>query len=179
MFRIRINRTSIVLVALTLLASGILVQACAAAPTPAPAADANKALVRRYYEQVLNAGNLNVLDELLAPNYKRYLTANAAPLDAAAQKKRLAGMRAVFPDLNITLDDLIAEGDRVTARMTIRGTQKAAFMGIPPTGKQVTVSAVEVIRIENGKLVEHWGGADNMDLAQQLGGVVAVATPKP
>ena len=172
------NRSLFVLVALSLLASGILIQACASTPTPAPAADANKALVRRYYDQVLTGGNLNVLDELLAPNYKRYLTANAAPLDAAAQKKRLAGMRAVFPDLNITVDDLTAESDRVAIRMTIRGTQKAAFMGIPPTGKQVTVTALESVRIENGKMVEHWGGADNMDLAQQLGGVVSVAPAK-
>ena len=120
---------------------------------------------------------MQLLDELLAPNYKRYLTATAAPLDAAAQKQRLGGMRTVFPDLNITIDDMIAEGDRVALRMTIRGTQKVAYQGIPPSGKQVTVSGVEVVRVENGKFVEHWGGADNLDLAQQLGGVVSAAPP--
>lgn len=165
------------LVVLALLAVGV-VAACAPSPTPVPPTETNKALVRRYYDQVLNAGNLNVLDELLAPNYKRYLAATAAPLDAAAQKQRLGGMRAVFPDLNITIDDLIAEGDRLAIRMTVRGTQKGPFQGIPPTGKQATVSALEIVRIENGKLVEHWGGADNLDLAQQLGGVVAPAPSK-
>ena len=147
-------------------------------PTPVPTTEANKAQVRRYYDQVLNAGNLTALDELLAPNYKRYLTAPAAPLDAVAQKQRLGGIRAVFPDFNVTIDDLIAEGDRVAIRMTVRGTQKAPFLGIAPSGKQGTIAAIEVVRIENGKMVEHWGGTDNLDLAQQLGGVVSPAPLK-
>ncbi len=172
------NRSFIVLVPLALLAAGAIIQGCASAPAPVPTIEANKALVRRYYDQALNMGNLNVLDELLAPNYKRYLTATAAPLGAAAQKQRLGGMRAVFPDLNVTIDDLIAVGDRVAIRMTVRGTQKVAFMGVPPTGRQGTVSALEIVRIENGKIVEHWGGTDNLDLVQQLGGVVTAAPPK-
>lgn len=178
------NRSFIAFVALALLATSAIVLACAPVPTPTPtvtpvpATEANKALVRRYYDQVLNMGNLTALDELLAPNYKRYLTTTAAPLDAAAQKQRLGGMRTVFPDLNVTIDDLIAEGDRVAIRMTVRGTQKAPFLDIAPSGKQVIVAAVEVVRIEKGKMVEHWGGTDNLDLAQQLGAVVSPAPPK-
>lgn len=172
------NRPLIVLVALALLAVGASIQACAPAPTPAASTEANKALARRYVEQVLNAGKLEVLDEILAPNYKRYLSATAAPLTPDQQKQRLAGLRAVFPDLNVTIEDLIAAGDRIVLRMTVRGTQKGAFQGIPPTGKSVTVSAVEVVRIENGKYVEHWGGADNLDLLQQLGAVVSAGPPK-
>ena len=134
--------------------------------------------MRRYVEQVPNGGHLEVLDEMAAPSYKRYLSAAAAPINAAANKQRLAGLRAVFPDLQITIDDMIAEGDRVVYRGTARGTQQVAFMGIPPTGKQAAVAVIEIIRIENGKFVEHLGGPDTMDLVQQLGGVVSAAPPK-
>lgn len=144
-----------------------------AANTAKSQAEANKALVRRYYETI-NSGNLSALDQILAPDYKRYLTATGTSLDAAAQKKRLAGMRSVvFPDLQITVDNVIVEGDYIAVSMTVRGTQKGPFSGIPPTGKSVVVSAFEVIRIQNGKFVEHWGGTDNLDLLQQLGAVIS------
>ena len=178
------NRSFIVLVALALLVTGAIVLACAPAPTPTPTptpvppTEANKALVRRYMEQAWNVGNLNVLDELDSPNLKRYMSAASAPIDAAGQKQRIVGLRTVFPDIHVTIDDMIAEGDRVTVRMTARGTQKVAFMGIPPTGKQMTVTAIDIFRVENGKFVEHWGGPDTMDLVQQLGGVVSAAPPK-
>jgi len=178
------NRSFIVLVALALLATSAIVLACAPAPTPTPAptpvppTEANKALVRRYVEQVPNGGHFEVLDEMAAPSYKRYLSAVAAPLNASDNKIRLAKMRIIFPDLQITLDDMIAEGDRVVYRGTARGTQKVAFMGILPTGKQGTVTVIEIFRIENGKFVEHWGGPDTMDMVEQLGGVVTAAPPK-
>lgn len=182
------NRSFILLVVLALLATGAIVLACAPAPTPVPPtpppptavppAEANKTLVRRYVDQVPNGGHFEVLDEMLSPNYKRYLSAAAAPVNAAANKQRLAGLRAVFPDLQITIDDLIAEGDRVVYRGTARGTQQVVFMGIPPTGKQGAVTVIEIFRIENGKIIEHWGGPDTMDLVQQLGGVVSAAPAK-
>ena len=182
------TRSLIALVGLALLVTGAVVLACAPTPTPVPptlplptsvpASETNKALVRRYVEQVVNGGKFEVYDELVAPNFKRYISAAAAPLNADAAKKRLAGLRAVFPDLNLTIEDMIAEGDRVAYRTTIRGTQQAAYQGIAPTGKQVTVTELAIIRIENGKFVEHWGGADTMDLVQQLGGVVSAAPAK-
>jgi steroid delta-isomerase-like uncharacterized protein len=135
-------------------------------------ADENKSLVRRYYEAV-NRGNPNALDEFFSPNYKRYLSATAAPLTADGQKQRLAGLRAAFPDLQLTVEDIIAEGDRVAISLTARGTHLGTFQGIAPTGKPVTVSAFEVVRIENGKLIEHWGGPDTLNLLQQLGAVIS------
>ena len=182
------NRSFVVLVALALLVTAAVIQACAPAPTPVPPTpplptpvpptEANKALVRRYVEQVPNGGHFEVLDEMAAPGYKRYLSAAAAPVNAAANKQRLAGLRTVFPDLQITIEDMIAEGDRVVYRGTARGTQQVAFMGIPPTGKQGAVAVIEIFRIENGKFVEHWGGPDTMDLVQQLGGVVSAGPAK-
>ena len=85
----------------------------------------------------------------------------------------MAGLGAVFPDLNATIDSVIVEGNLVAVHMTVTGTQKLSFQGIPPADKQVTVTAIEIIRIENGKIVEHWGGTDNLDLLQQLGAVVS------
>ncbi len=127
--------------------------------------------MRRYVDEVLNEGRLEALDELASPDYKRYLSANAGPLNAEVQKKRLAGLRTAFPDLQFIIEDLIAENDRVVIRGTVRGTHQSAFSGIQPTGKQVTVAALEIIRIENGKFVEHWGGPDTYNLLQQLGAI--------
>ena len=132
----------------------------------------NKLLVRRYVEQILNRGNMAVADELLAPNYKRYISPSAVPLTVDVQRQRLAGIRAAFPDWHLTLEDIIAEEDRVAFRATIRGTHKGAFQNVAPTGKEVTVSALDIVRIENGKFIEHWGGPDLFNLLQQLGTVV-------
>jgi predicted ester cyclase len=129
----------------------------------------NKSLARYYVEQVLNEGNLNALDNLVSPNYKRHISPTAPSLTLEAQKQRLAGLRAAFPDVYVTIDDLIAEGDRVAFCMTLRGTHQGQFQGIAPTGKPVTVFAFDVVRIENGKFIEHWGGPDLLNLLQQLG----------
>ena len=133
----------------------------------------NKSLVHRYVEQILNRGNMAVADELLASDYKRYISPTTAPLSVDVQKQRLAGIRAAFPDWHLTVEDMIADGDRVAFRATIRGTHKGAFQSIPPTGKAVTGSALDIVRIENGKIAEHWGGPDLLNLLQQLGAVIA------
>ncbi len=138
----------------------------------APDVGRNKALVRRYIGQVLNGHRLEMLDQLVSPNYKRYLSPVAAPLNPEGQKQRLAGFFAAFPDLRCTIDDLIAEGDRVAYRLTCPVTHQGAFLGIAPTGKQVVAQAFELARVENGKLVEHWGGPDTFNLLQQLGATV-------
>ncbi len=133
----------------------------------------NKSLARRYVEQVLNEGNLDALNDLISPHYKRYLSPTATPLTPELQKQRLAGLRAAFPDVHLTIEDMIAEGDRVMVRMTLRGTHRGTFQGIAPTGKPVTVFALDVVRIENGQMVEHWGGPDLLNLLQQLGAIIS------
>ncbi len=130
----------------------------------------NQSLVRRYVEEVLNRGNLEALGDFVSPDYRRYLSPTAAPLTPQLQKQRLAGLRLAFPDINLTFEDMIAEGDRVAFRMTLRGTHEGAFQGIAPTHKKVIVSALDIVRIENGKISEHWGGPDMSALLQQLGG---------
>ncbi|MBI3537203.1 MAG: ester cyclase [Chloroflexi bacterium] len=129
----------------------------------------NKSLIRRYVEEIYNKANLNALDELLAPNYTRYL-ATGAPLNRDQQRQRLAGMRAAFPDIHLEVVRLIAENDFVTMQVIVRGTQRGAFMGVEPTGRAIAVPAIDIVRIENGKMVEHWGGMDLSVLMQQLKG---------
>jgi predicted ester cyclase len=141
-------------------------------------AEEDKALVRRYIEVVWNQRNLAALDELFAPTYQRYVSATATPLTREGQRQRIAGFHTAFPDLHFTIEDLLAEGDRVTFRVTMRGTHKGPFpylQGIAPTGKQVTISVLDVVRVEEGKFAEQWGGPDSLDLLQQLGATVSYA----
>ncbi|MBV8212735.1 MAG: ester cyclase [Verrucomicrobia bacterium] len=134
-------------------------------------AEENKELVRHYIEAVWNQRNIAALDELLAPNYRRYVSATAAPLSREGQRQRINGFHTAFPDLHFTIEDLLAESDRVTFRVTLRGTHQGVFpffQGIAPTGKQVTISVLDVVRVEGKKFAEQWGGPDLFDLLRQL-----------
>lgn len=132
-------------------------------------AEENKAIVRRYLEEAWMKGNLSVLDELMAPNYARYLPGQDTPLDREGQKRRIAGFRAALPDMDFLIEDLFAEGDRVVFRVKIRGTHTGTFMGVAPTGKQLVATAIDIARLENGKIVDHWGEMDMVGLMRQLG----------
>jgi steroid delta-isomerase-like uncharacterized protein len=132
------------------------------------AAADNKALVQRYLE-ALWAQGAPAVEAFLAPHYQRHLTPHTPPLSREEFRQRLARFRAAFTNLQHTLDDLFSEGDRVAIRVTIRGTHQGVFQGIVPTGKPVTVSLVEIMRIEGGKIAESWGGVDLADLLHQLG----------
>ena len=134
----------------------------------------NKSLVRRYLDEVWNQRNPAAVDEFLAPDYRRYLSPIAAPLTRDGQRQRLTGFRAAFPDVHLTLEDVFAEGDRVAFRVTLRGAHHGVFQGIPATGRAVVVSTLDVVRVENGNLAEHWGGPDLWGLLQQLGAVISV-----
>ncbi len=138
----------------------------------------NLSLARQYIEQFLNRGNMAIADNILSPDYRRYLSPSSTPLNVDQQKQRIAGLRAAFPDLHVTIEDVLVEGDRVAVRVVLHGTQRGAFLGIPPTGKPVTVFALDVIRIENGRFVEHWGGPDLYSMVSQLGAVVSVSPEK-
>jgi len=128
----------------------------------------NKAIAQRWYEEVFNAGNLSVINELFSPNFRDYDPVNLAPgLEGVRQ---VVGMyRGAFPDLHITIEDWVAEGDKVVARFTARGTNNGSFIGMPPTRKQATVVGIDILGFENGKIVAHWGNRDELGMLQQLG----------
>jgi len=128
----------------------------------------NKALVRRFLERVRDGWSDEVMKEFFAPHYRRYLNPTTEPLTPAGQQARAGLLRQALPDATVTLEDIVAEGDRVVYRMTIRGTHRGQFREIPPTGRRVTVSFLGIVRIADGKFVEEWGGLDLYDLRWQL-----------
>ena len=130
----------------------------------------NKAIGRREHEEIESKGNMAVADEILTPNYVLHFAGNP-PLDREGYKQLLTVFRTAFPDMRVTVEDQTAEGDRVVNRVTMRGTHTGEFQGIPPTGKQVMVSGINIMRIEGGKIVEHWGVLDVLGLMQQLGAI--------
>ncbi len=132
----------------------------------------HKAMDRRVYEEVWNGGNLAVIDELVAANYVDHDQEPTGALEGLEGLKQSVTMyRTAFPDVHFTVEDQIAEGDRVVTRWTARGTHQDAFMGIPPTGKQAMVTGISITRVASGKVVEGWTNFDALGLLHQLGAV--------
>jgi steroid delta-isomerase-like uncharacterized protein len=128
----------------------------------------NKALVRRTYD-VINKRNLKAIDELVDPNYVGHIPAFPPVQGIEGLQQVFSTYLTAFPDMTGTIEDLIAEGDKVAARLTFRGTHTGPMMDIPPTDKQVTLSAMNIFRVANGKFVEQWVNSDDLGLMQQLG----------
>ena len=130
--------------------------------------ETNKAVVRRVFEEGINQGNLAVYDEIIAPNYVNHNF--PTPATGAEGFKQVVGLFvAGFPDLRVTLEEVLAEGDEVATRGYFSGTHRGEFNGIPATGKKVQVSYSDIWRLENGRLVENWVQMDMMGMLQQLG----------
>jgi steroid delta-isomerase-like uncharacterized protein len=133
----------------------------------------NKALARRMVE-AWNRGDLAALDDLIAPDYVFHDPADPAmPPGPRGAKELVAAFRTAFPDLRLTIEDEIAEGAMVVQRLTGTGTHHGPFAGVPPTGKPVTMSSIEVLRVERGKIAEHWDEFDMVGLLRQLGALPA------
>lgn len=128
----------------------------------------NKNIVRRYQE-AYNTKNFEALAEVVAADVRTPNIIAGMPLGLegaiAVHETTLLGM----PDYHTTIEDLIAEGDQVVARVTMTGTHTGDFWGIPPTGRQVHLTAIYIVRIADGKIVEHWGEEDGMKVLKQLG----------
>ena len=116
--------------------------------------DDNKALVQRFYEEVTNQKNLAALDQFVAPNAVNHTVPSGLP---QGPSQFLSMHLNAFPDLQVTVQDLLADGDKVVAIVSIHATQQGAFRAVSPTGKPITILGINVFRIENGKMVEHWG----------------------
>jgi predicted ester cyclase len=129
----------------------------------------NKALLRRMVDQVLNGKNLDVIPELVAENYIDHNAAAGQQQGIKAFIEARVKRNTAFPDWHVALDEVIAEGDRVVARATGRGTHRGLFMGIAPTGKSVTTNWTVIYRVVDGKLAEHWINSDDLGLLRQLG----------
>jgi steroid delta-isomerase-like uncharacterized protein len=130
----------------------------------------NKAIVSRATEEIFNKNNLAVVDELYATNFVSHGSdiPGVTP-DREGYKQFVTMSRTALPDFHTTIEDMIAEGDKVVQRFTAHGTHKGEFMGIPPTGKQVTITGIAIDRIAGGKIVENWVNIDMLGMMVQLG----------
>lgn len=132
----------------------------------------NKEIARRAY-QVISEGSgsrdFSGLDEFVARDVRDHNPDPGQGPGLQGVKEWFLMLAGAFPDLRATVEDLIAEGDKVVARVVFRGTHSGDFQGIPATGKQVSVKAIDILRIEDGKIVERWGLTDQVSMMQQLG----------
>jgi len=129
----------------------------------------NKAIGRRLAEEFVLKGNLAVADEICATDFVNHSPDLGTMPDREGLKQYVSMMLSAFPDYHGTVEHLIAEGDKVVVGGTFTGTHKGEIMGIPPTGKQITASAISILRIAGGKVVERWNITDRLGVMQQLG----------
>lgn len=133
----------------------------------------NKRILHRFFEELFNQGNLAVADAIVAADYNNH---NPVPGEAPGReglKQFVPYLRSTFPDLHITVEDQVAEGDKVTTLFSISGTQRGEFAGIPPTGRKVTVTALNIHRVSGGQIREGWLNWDALGMMQQLGALPA------
>lgn len=127
----------------------------------------SREVFRRVIEEGFNRGNLQALDDCFPPGYIEHQF--NLPSTREKFKETIHALRRTFPSFNLTIEDMVADGDKVWARMTGRGTDTEGFMGRPPTGKSFAITVIDVCRFENGKIVEHWGVPDRFHQMLQLG----------
>ena len=127
-----------------------------------------KDLLRRFYERVTD-GDLAVVDELVADDFVEHEGFPGLEPGKPGVKQFFALFRSAFPDLRMEPQEMLAEGDLVCARVSITGTHRGEFMGVQPNGKPIAIEAMDMLRIRDGRMTEHWGVTDSMALMQQIG----------
>jgi len=140
----------------------------------------NKALLSKWIEEGWNQGNLDVVDEVYAPNFTQHDPSSPVPVTSAeALKHYVAGFRNAMPDMHFETEDLIAEGDKVVTRLTSFGRHEGDLPGAPATGNEMKMTSITIHRIAGGKLVEKWSEKDMISLLQQIGKMPARELGKP
>ena len=135
-------------------------------------AEENKAIVRSFLEGIFSQGNPGVVDELATPDFVVHdPSSETGDVDAEGVKESIAWSHSAFPDLRVTIEDQVAQGDKVATRWTVRGTHRGEMMGVAATGNQVTFTGTQVDYIPGGKLVESWSNWDTLGMQQQIGAV--------
>lgn len=148
-------------------------------PEPEEGVAPNKALMHRVYEEGFSQNNLDVLDELIASDFTDHNPNPGQPPGLEGLKQFISSMHTVLSGLQVNVEDMVAEGDKVVARLRISGTHQGEFMGNAPTGNQVTFTGIDILRIDNGKVVEHWGNVDELGMLRQLGVIPESEEPPP
>ena len=136
-------------------------------------AEESKATMRRYLD-VFEQGNIELLDELLAPDYINHSPATPdLPTGPEGVKAVVTMFRSAIPDLRVVVDDMIAEGDKVATRYTLEGTHESELFGVPPTSRQLSIKSITVERVSDGRIRDHWRVTDELGMMQQLGAIPA------
>jgi steroid delta-isomerase-like uncharacterized protein len=141
----------------------------AAMHTQASETEQNKAVIRRFVEHVQNGKDFAVYDELTDPDFVNLSAPPGVPADGEGGRIWLSTFASAYPDARFTIDDMIAEGDRVVTKKTFTGTHTGGFGGVPATGRRVTLQYVDIMRVRDGKIVDHWLSMDQLSWLQQLG----------
>ena len=136
-------------------------------------AEENKALHRRFFEELFNQGNLETADQIVATSYVNHDAAPGETPGVEGLKQFVMMLRTAFPDIHFTVDDQVAEGEKVATRWTVTGTHQAEFAGIPATGKPVRLTAINIHLVADGKIQEGWVNWDARGMMQQLGVIPA------
>lgn len=135
---------------------------------------ANKALVRRYYEDVVSTGAVDEVAAFVSGDYTEAHDGRVYPIGIEGAKEHILGVRRTYPDLHLTVEQQIAEGEWVATRVTMRGTHRGEWLGIMPTGKQVQMTAVNLDRVIDGRIVEHGGAASMLGPLLEIGAIRVV-----
>jgi steroid delta-isomerase-like uncharacterized protein len=133
--------------------------------------DANKAVVRRFYEEIFNKRNLALVAELTTPEAISHESSPGLANGPEGVRQVVNMLSSAFPDHHTTIEDMVAEGDKVAVSTTLSGTHQGGFMGLPPTGKRFSQRQYHILRVADGKIAEHWAVRDDLGMMQQLGAI--------
>jgi len=134
----------------------------------------NKLLIRRYIEEVVNTGNVDKIARFISPDYIEVHDKTGQSNGIEGAKRHIIGVRQTYPDLHLTIEQQIAEGDWVVTRVTARGTHLGTWLGMKPTGKAVEITAVNIDKVVEGRIVEHGGAANLLEALLEIGAIQIV-----
>jgi steroid delta-isomerase-like uncharacterized protein len=137
------------------------------------ALDANKALVRRFVDEAQSRGNLAAIDEYLAPGFVDHSALPGFPDTRDGVRALFGALRQAFPDLQAEIHEQIAQGDRVVTRKTLRGTHQGDLFGVPASGRRVAFDVIDILRVDGGRITDHWNVLDQFALMTQIGAIPA------
>ena len=134
----------------------------------------NKKLISKYINEIINTGNVDLIDNFIAPDYSEIHDGKRYPIGIDGATEHILGVRKTYPDLKLTIDNQIAEGEWVATCITAIGTHKGEWSGIKPTGKILKYTGVNIDRIKNGKIIEHGGAANMLNPLLEAGAIKVV-----
>jgi predicted ester cyclase len=140
---------------------------------------ANKEVVRRFVAEVVNTGDVSRVEDFIGPDYVDHYAGEDAPIGPGIMAEHIRAVRATYPDLHVTIEQQFADGDFVISRVLASGTHQGTWLGLAPTGKRVRIAVVNIDRVRNGRIVEHWGMANTLEALVESGILRPPLAPTP